>query len=311
MSTDENNRSTMGLSYDESVEQSKPLGQLDLKNSTGIKDTSTLWNKAAVVISLLSLVVSIVSIFVSIIYSFKLSDYERTQSRIPNVCFLNSSIRVPFTTDIDSNLDDHNCILNFSEIDTSYYPIKIPIRNIGVGLAQNCVVEFSIESQIQALEQCRERLNQCGLRPYTYYSHIGSHKVEWYTYLDEYCFRYEDDKLSYIEYLGCSNHADHCNYLNEISRCTFSYILPLHEENSPNYLVLPEYLSAFILESIHQEMVEKKNTIFDPIVLAGKLNYQDIDGNEYVKDFELRFSRFSDANVNLITPEIFIQIESH
>ena len=58
-------------------------------------------------------------------------------------------------------------------------------------------------------------------------------------------------------------------------------------------------------------MVEKKNTIFDPIVLAGKLNYQDIDGNEYVKDFILRFSRFSDANVDLITPEIFIQIESH
>lgn len=268
------------------------------------------WNKITV-ITLFSLVFSIVSIIVSAVSSFGVAKYQRDQSLVPNVCFLNQAVRIPFSIDSDSEFFDYGGELDYSTIDKSYYPLRIPIRNIGVGLAQNISVEFGIDSQIQVLEQCRERLEQCRLYPRTYSSPIGTHTYKSVFFLDHYCFRYYDDELDNIEYLGCPYPIEHYNNLDEISISVFPYILPLNQEDSLNYIVLPEYLSAFILEAIHQEMIFNGNSDFDPIVLDGTISYQDIDGERTAKDFELRFTKFSNSFVYPNSPEIFLQIESN
>lgn len=283
------------------------------RNSTNLKQKSQKndgWDKSTV-IALLSLAFSIISVIVSTVSSFGIAKYQRDQSLVPDVCFLNQTVRIPFSIDFDSEFFDYDGELDYSTIDTSCYPLRIPIHNIGVGLAQNVSVEFSTDSQIQALEQCKERLEQCRLYPRTISSPIGNKTYKSVYFLKHYCFRYYDDQLSMIEYLGCPYHIEHYNHLDEISISTFPYILPLNQENTPNYISLPEYLSAFILESVHQEMIFNGSSDFEPIVLAGTLSYQDIDGKQTVKDFELRFTKFPNSYIYLNSPEIFLQIESN
>lgn len=215
------------------------------RNSNKLKQKSQKsngWDKSAV-IALLSLAFSIISIVVSTMSSFGIAKYQRDQSLMPDVCFLNQTVRIPFSIDFDSEFFDYDGELDYSTIDTSYYPLRIPVRNIGVGLAQNVSVEFSIDSQIQALKQCRECLEQCGLNPHTFSSPIGTKTYKSDYFLEHYCFRYYDDQLSMIEYFGCPYHIEHYSRIDEISISTFSYILPLNQEDSPNYIALPEYLS--------------------------------------------------------------------
>lgn len=271
-------------------------------NQTAEAPKTSVWDKAAFVFSIIACVSSIW-------FSFRLSDYERNQSLVPNVCFLNQSVNIPFSTSSEIDKFDYYGILDFSTIDSSLYPLRIPVRNIGVGLAQNVYIEFTPDNQIQALEQCRMRLEECGLYPEVITTPYF-HEYKTYIFLEDYKFRYEDDKLSYIDYTGCPNHIEHYDYLNEPSQSSFPYILPLHQENDPNYIVLPEHLSAFILEAIHQEMLSNVNKTFDPIVLTGKLSYQDINGKNIEKDFELRFNMFPNSRILLDAPEVFLQIES-
>lgn len=285
-------------------------GKRNLTKSKQKSPKSNGWDKSAV-IALLSLVFSIISVIVSTVSSFRIAKYQRDQSLVPDVCFLNQTVRIPFSIDVDSEFFDYDGELDYSTIDIGYYPLRIPVHNIGVGLAQNVSVEFSTDSQIQVLEQCKERLEQCRLYPRTISSPIGNKTYKSVYFLKHYCFRYYDDQLSMIEYLGCPYHIEHYSHLDEISISTFSYILPLNQEDTSNYIVLPEYLSAFILESIHQEMIFNGNSDFEPIVLAGTLSYQDIDGKQTVRDFELRFTKFLNSYVYLDSPEIFLQIESH
>lgn len=252
---------------------------------------------------------SIIACITSIWFSFKLSDYERNQSIVPNVCFLNQYVNIPFSTSSGIYKFDYQETLDFSTIASRFYPLKIPVRNIGVGLAQNIFIEFTPDNQIQALEQCRTRLEECGLYPRIIYSSY-SNKYKTYIFLNDYKFSYKEDKLYNIEYSGCPNHIEHYDFLDKPSQSNFSYVLPLHQENDPNYIVLPEDLSAFILETIHQEMLSDVNKSFDPIKLSGKLTYQDINGKKIEKNFELRFNMFPNSYISTYAPELFLQIES-
>lgn len=263
---------------------------------------TSVWDKAAFFFS-------IIACISSIWFSFKLSDYERNQSLVPNVCFLNQTLHIPFSISSESDRFDSQGTLDFSSFDPSFYPLGIPIRNIGTGLAQNVFIEFTPENQIQTLEQCRTRLEECGLYPEVWTNETFP-KYKTYMYLKEYEFKYKENKLSYIDYWGCPNHIEHYNYLDEPSQSGFPYVLPLHQENNPNYVVLPEYLSAFILETIHQEMLSNVDKSFDPITLTGKLSYQDINGKKVERNFELKFNMFPNSRILFYAPELFLQIES-
>lgn len=284
---DKNNATTSSMQSNQMVETQK----------------NSVWDKAAFIFS-------IIACIITIWFSFKLSDYERNQSLVPNVCFLNQSINIPFSISSEIERFDYHGILDFSTIDSSFYPLRIPVRNIGVGLAQNVFIEFTPDNQIQVLQQCRTRLEECGLHPEVITNTTYFRTYKTYIFLNDYDFRYEEDKLSYIDYTGCPNHIEHYNYLNEPSQSSFPFVLPLHQENDPNYIVLPEHLSAFILETIHQEMLSNVNKSFDPIVLTGKLSYQDIDGKNIEKSFELRFNMFPNSHILFYAPELFLQIES-
>lgn len=261
-----------------------------------------VWDKAAFLFS-------IIACITSIWFSYKLSDYERSQSLVPNVCFLNQVVSIPFSLSSEVDKFDYHGALDFPTFDSRFYPLRIPVRNIGVGLAQNVFIEFTPDNLIQALEQCKTRLEECGLYQ-TVITSTYSHKYKTYIFLNDYEFRYKDDELSYIDYAGCPNHIEHFDYLNMSSPSIFPYVLPLHQENSPNYIILPEYLSAFILETIHQEMLSNVNKSFEPIVLIGKLSYQDINGKNFEKIFELKFNMFPSSYIQFNTPELFLQIVS-
>ena len=133
---------------------------------------TSVWDKAAFFFS-------IIACITSIWFSFRLSDYERNQSLVPNVCFLNQSVNIPFSISSEIDKFDYQEVLDFSTIDSSFYPLRIPVRNIGVGLAQNVFIEFTPDDQIQALEQCKTRLEECGLYPNIIYS-TYSHKYKTY-----------------------------------------------------------------------------------------------------------------------------------
>lgn len=73
-------------------------------NQTAEAPKTSVWDKAAFVFSIIACVSSIW-------FSFRLSDYERNQSLVPNVCFLNQSVNIPFSTSSEIDKFDYYGIL--------------------------------------------------------------------------------------------------------------------------------------------------------------------------------------------------------
>ena len=236
--------------------------------------------------------------------------YEHTLSQIPQVCILNQEFQIPFQFGDygDKNeIGSYRGAIDFEHVSEQDMPIKIPISNIGLGLAQNCKVELNSLSQKKVALRCREIFQN-----YELYTHIAyddkNLNLCYETYLKGYGYQIEGDNLVCIEWLSTNSIGEHYSYLDEDYISVYSYILPISEEKNVSYFEISEELSVFILEVIHQEMLLANESTLEPIELEISVSFQDLEGNEYFSKYLLKFSAASNA-ISILEPMIRMQLE--
>lgn len=105
-------------------------------------------------ISFIALLVSIWAILTSTRTQKEVANYEFLLSQTPNICILNQEFQIPFEINFDVENTDfggYKGIINLATIEDNDFPIKIPIYNIGVGIAQNCKVIWSAQNQKEVI----------------------------------------------------------------------------------------------------------------------------------------------------------------
>ena len=97
----------------------------------------------------------IIAIIISVMAWSKAEDvakYQITQERLPRVVMLNQEIQTSFETELQ--------FYDYTMVDISSLKegIKIPIYNIGVGVAQNCTVKVDENSVKKACLMLKDQL---------------------------------------------------------------------------------------------------------------------------------------------------------
>lgn len=262
-------------------------------------------------VALLSFGVAVIALINSKQIEMDVADYEFTLSQMPKVCILNQEFQIPLQSDFgadDSQVEGYNRALDFSDISEGYFPIKIPIYNIGTGLAQNCKVKLGILEQKNMALDCRDIFEVCNLNTY---SGGGDNyaKIRLEAYLDNYIYIFQGEDFTSIEYRRGNkqeyNTKFNIDYIN-----AFPYILPISEEKegATNYFELSEEFSIFILEAIRQEMLLSDNKLSKPIEMKLIINYQDLKNNEYCSEYLLKFTSATES-LSIIEPMIRMQLE--
>lgn len=257
-----------------------------------------------------SFVFSIFSIYASWETSKSVADYEFTLSQTPKICILNQEFQIPFQFDAykdEYEIGSYRGAIDFEYVSEQDMPIKIPICNIGLGLAQNCKVELSSSSQKKVALRCREIFQNYELDTHIAYDDKNP-RLCYETYLKSYGYQVEGDNLICIEWLGTKSIGEHYTYLDEDYISVYPYILPISEEKDINYIEISEELSVFILEAIHQEILSTNGSILESIELEISVSFQDLEGNEYSSKYLLKFSAVSN-HISILEPVIRIQLE--
>lgn len=262
------------------------------------------------IISLIALVVSVISIYTSWQTGKAVANYEFLLSQTPNIRILNQEIQIPFDVNFDiesTEFGGYRGIIDLKTTEDDDFPIKIPVYNIGVGIAQNCKVIWSAQNQKEVILQCREIFQDFGLEPYTEKStHYDNAYSE--TYLKGFGIVLDDEEILEIEPFYAKTIGEHYVFLDDDYTCVFPYILPISEEKNVNYFEIPEEFSAFILESLHQEVIDMWRTDYQSIFIEFNIIYQDLNGKLYESNCELKFTPLN-TGISVLEPMMQVQLE--
>lgn len=263
-----------------------------------------------ITISLMALLVSIGALLTSTHTQKKIANYEFLLSQTPNIRILNQEIQIPFDFDpkIEStDFGGYEGIIDLATIEDNDFPIKIPVYNIGVGIAQNCKVIWSAQNQKEVILQCREIFQKCGLEANSVKSFFYDNAYR-ETYLKGFSIVLEDREILEIETFYAKTIGEHYVSLDDDYTCVFPYILPISEEKNANYFEIPEELSAFVLESLHQEVVNINRTDYQSIFIELTIIYQDLNGKLYESNCELKFTPLN-IGISFFKPMMQVQLE--
>lgn len=194
--------------------------------------------------------------------------YQVEQERLPRVTCLNQSISIKIKRDESGNIYD------FAPIED----MVLNVYNVGVGVAQNCKMEWDIDSVRDACIEVQKNINTIVQVNEFEFSNISAESL----YMYDYNFEFDDGTLDSIWYYD--------DYLDDyrISRFDskakeFSYILPIDLQSSKEFMKVPEVLAALLLELGNQG-------ITTPISLNLNCYYEDMAGKGYNEKFLVKFA---------------------
>ena len=266
------------------------------KNAKETRKTNTSNEaKYAIWISIISLIISsAISLYTfseTNRVSEQLLQYQLEQERLPRIMALNYKFPVNILKvndngwyGIDSRSIPDNCI-----------PIKIPIYNVGIGLAQNCRISWNDKSINNACAHMIDLLSQ-------YYS---IHEYELAKIADESAIRWAHNDFVFSKRDGVYNTVRYLAYFSSTSgidkvieeksiiceNLELSYILPILNEKDPSYISLSDGLSMLLLEISNCKICE-------PISFCFEIAYQDLTGLNYSHIIEATFLLNSQENTN-------------
>lgn len=285
---------------------------LDNKQKSGYEEKELRLNFISTIFSFCSIVISALAIFISWDNSKNIADYEFKLSQTPKVCILNKEYQIPIFFDFNSekiSIGTYDGALDFSKISKEYFPIRIPIHNIGVGLAQNCKIKLSASAQKGAALNCWDIF-----RTYVDQSAFRTVKINEYNYedfLNAYSFKSNNEDLYMIEWFGSKDGREHYTDLNKDCISVFPYVLPIADENKENYLEIPMELSAFIIEAVRQNMQNSYDEINTPIILELTITYQDLQNESYLSNYLLKFTPVPNTGIPIMEEStIRMQLEA-
>ena len=128
------------------------------------------------------------------------------------------------------------------------------------------------------------------------------------TYLKGFSIVLDDREILEIEPFYAKTIGEHYVSLDDDNTCVFPYILPISEEKNVNYFEIPEELSAFVLESLHQEVVNISRTDYQSIFVELTIIYQDLNEQTYESNCVLKFTPLN-TSISLLNPMIRLQLE--
>lgn len=237
------------------------------------------------ILSVLALVISGWSVLKTNYTSQQIVEYQLEQERLPRVAGIN--YRLPISIKYLKTYKGNK--IDFSCISQNLYPIQIPIYNVGVGIAQNCEIEWDQQSICDACVQLIDLLKQyCNIHEFEY-SKIYEESGEYWAYQD-YIFpiidgtyqsvRFDAFYASDNEFLGYNNED-----LEEDLMCKdiqIPYLIPILSQTEPSYVPLSKGLSILLLEvATHQ--------VEAPISFKLNIKYQDLTGSYYNETIIITF----------------------
>lgn len=252
------------------------------KQSDSDKDKSGKWTDiASFIVAVFALGISIFSLW----RSQKVAEYQIEQERLPRITGLNQTIDLQLPKDEDGKID-------FTQLPDEQYPIRIPIYNVGVGVAQNCKVEWDEKSVIAACAELEKLLEEkLNVERFTW-DDVYEEKIVFYWY--DYLVRMDEGKPECITHLAGSEFAYDPILCDMVK---YSYILPITEDRNEIYTYLSKGISTLLLEVMNQGVEQ-------PVSLILKVSYQDLTGKEYVEDYLVTFSlasRTEDDEINSVS----------
>lgn len=236
-----------------------------------------------------------IAAFILSIYTFNISnenaqsiaEYQISQERLPKITGLNQQL------DMSIRKTSNGCV-DFSYISKNIYPIQIPIYNVGVGMAQNCKIEWDEASIQNVCLQIKDLLSEKPLLHIKEFTYSQYSDFQWYDY--SYLIEMEEEKITAVIHWNAeNNNYVYDNVSCEIFRCP--YILPLSIQDLNIYISLPNGLSTLLLEAANQNIKETYSIHLN-------VEYQDLSGKNYKYTYVISFLLIerteTDNDVNFI-----------
>lgn len=206
--------------------------------------------------------------------SEKLVEYQIEQSRMPNVVCLEQEV-------VLKNMENDEDF----EKDGLIEDIYLPVYNIGVGTAQNCVIEWDIESVQEACYQAKDFF----ANPDIVKEFEGIDIPSFVEY--EYGFELENNNLKSVWYYNdISGNIETSDLKGE--KLQISYLLPVTNRENVEYMKIPEPIVLMMLELGKQENKED-------LMLKYTVVYEDGVGLQYNKKYEINFRWTEKTQENL------------
>lgn len=221
----------------------------------------------ATAISCLIAFAAVILSIVSFNHSKEMLDYQIAQERLPRVVVLNYEITNSFEVNDSDEIYSYDLINDLS----------IPVYNIGVGVAQNCEIKWSIDSVKNACLKAKETLkDDVSVAEYDF-SKDGLPSVLVYDYF----FEYKDNSFKTIEFYDGSSECHEIGFDENIIK--IPYILPITERQTNDFIDIPKSIAVFMLEYAN-------HNIKDSIDIELDISYEDIVGEYFTKTYFVSFS---------------------
>ena len=222
----------------------------------------------------------LVAILISIVAWNKAEDvakYQIAQERLPRVVLLNQGIQTSFET--ESQFYDYTMV----DVSSITEGIKIPLYNIGVGVAQNCVVKADENSIKEACLILKDKLRTESYLRIGSFINLPDNDLNWEAC--DYNFEMEGQRIKTLIYWDSEkNEYDEIEVVFE-DMC-YPYILPIADQTVQEYVFLPRILTILLYEAANQNLEAE-------ISVKYTISYQDLAGEEYIEDYMMLIS-FSD-----------------
>lgn len=221
----------------------------------------------ATVISCLIALATVILSIKSLSQSKEMLDYQIAQERLPRVVALNCEVSNSF------EVSDSDEIYSYDLIND----LKIPVYNIGVGVAQNCEIRWNIESVKSACLKAKNTLeNNVSIAEYDF-SKDGLPSVLIYDYF----FEYKDNRFKTIEFYDGSSNRHEIGFDENIIK--IPCVLPITEQQTNEFINIPKSIAVFMLEYAN-------HNINDSIDIELDITYEDIMGEYFTKTYLISFS---------------------
>lgn len=274
------------------------------------KDFSDVATLISVFISVISLCVSCRSDKAAAESAKALADYQFEQSQTPHISFLDRQYNIQFivsSENVADFFDEYENGIKLSYVSEEDFPIKIPVQNTGVGLAQNVKITYSAENQKITALRCKEILDKYKTGTIT----TNSNGHIFYDYNSFYAFEFDNTGFVSMSYEK-KGKGENYTYLSEDDIVYYPYLAPIVEESEKIYFELPESISSILLETLYEENIYydfgSTTNILDSVSVTLNISYQNLGGDEFLEEYILHFS-LGHKGFSPYEPELLINVD--
>lgn len=255
-------------------------------------------------------IVAIVISIVSLMSSKNISQNQIKESRKPEVNVLNYQMEIPFVFQEKHALETQRFI-DFESVDENVFSMRIPLYNIGVGVAKNSSLEIDKESMTSLVMQCFNVINNCCEQeddPLAENAGINVYEGNFSFIMDN-----RSAKVKTVRYSKFYNHSTGIDEDYDIDGdiAIFPFILPVSAETQHLYYEFPLVISKLVYDTFVLSLENQRR--FDELLKLSFrpiIRYEDMDAVKAEKKYELSISPTKNYSIDENDPVLRIKVEA-